>query len=413
MRSAPLLLVLLALAACASPEPLTLPEPPPVADVPAPEPALRPLPPPEPPAPPPPPAEAPRGSIEGRSVYPDPGIVEWRLANGMTVIYKHLMADEAPPGVATVEGYAPGGFEDLRTDAEETSRLARAVASARWGTVRGRLAARERRISGTTIGLRRLLDDVAAVFSQPPSVADPTSGWRDATDGPWGDPDAPLSDAEVTRATRDVFDQPEDVTLVVVGGATDEAAEALVGTILGPVRARRGRFAAVERDGDERLGGASERVASGGAAPVVQQLRVRADVRDAAPLAVLAAALAERTGTASVRHRLDPQAEIAELTFESDTGIDLTVLDRPLTEPEVARARRQALATGGDLARAEVWLGAIERHYREEGDYRPARHPREIGDLPQQIRTVSVEWANRLLARFRETPSRATLTSPR
>lgn len=402
-----LLLLLLSLSACAPSAPIVRPAPPPAAEVTTvTEPELRALPPPEPAPPPPVPAAAPKGSIEGRSVYPQPGLVEWRLSNGMTVVYKRLAAG-GPAPVAMVEGRAPGGF--MATP--DPVRRAHAVARVRWGTVRGRLAAHERQLFGTAVGLRELLEDVAAVFSEPPSVADTAAAWRSPTDGPWGEPEARLPDAEVVTAARAVFDEPGAFTLVLVGEAPDAEAEALVGTLLGPLRARPDRTPDANATGLTLLDAPTPRVADGGGAPVVQQLRIRARADDAAALAVLAAALVERADDAAVRYWLDPQGGVAELTAEADSPIDLEAWLRPLSDADVARARRQSLATEADLARPRVWLDVVGRHYRAPGAYRPARPPREIADWRRRVGAVSTRQANALLAQFRSTPSRATLTS--
>ncbi len=409
MRIVLLLLLVGTLAACASPERLVVSEPPPVTDAPVAEPVLRLVPTPEPPAPPPP-VEAPRGSIEGRSAYPTPGLVEWRLSNGMTVIYKRL-ADgvDASAGVASVRGYAPGGFRSL---ASNPARLTRAVAQVRWGSVRARLV-RDRAGSGRD----RLRPPRLSWTTWRPSsparrrVAEVAQPWRDATDGPWDDPGPMLPPDALADLVGEVFDRPEAFTLVVVGEAPDDEAEALVGALLGVIRARRGLFADPQAEPLARLDRPVRRVAQGGSAPVVQQVRVRAEVREAAALDVVAAALAERLGEATVRSRLDPGSGVAEITVESPTDVDLDAVLRVLSPDEVARARRQSLATDGDTTRPAVWLDAVARHYREEGTYRPARPPHEIAGLRRRIGAVSPEAANALLTRLRQSPSRATLLS--
>ncbi|MEM7786572.1 MAG: hypothetical protein AAF594_02480 [Bacteroidota bacterium] len=65
---------------------------PPVMPVPEPEPLPEPPPPPPEPEPPPPPPEAPKGSIEARSLYPQVGLADWTLANGLRVVFKQLDA---------------------------------------------------------------------------------------------------------------------------------------------------------------------------------------------------------------------------------------------------------------------------------------------------------------------------------
>lgn len=63
-------------------------------------------PPPEP-EPPPPPPEAPKGSVEARSLHPQVDLADWTLANGLRVVFKRLDTDgfavrseSVGPGVA-------------------------------------------------------------------------------------------------------------------------------------------------------------------------------------------------------------------------------------------------------------------------------------------------------------------------
>ena len=150
-----------ALSACATtappprpaPAPEAEPPPAPVPPPPAPEPA-----PPPPPEPPPPPPEAPEGTIEARSLYPQLDLADWTLANGLRVVFKRLDGDgfavrsAAPTEPRDTEADGLPTLEDAISYARDVVRVGVStvvlVGPADVEAVEGWVATRLARVSG-------------------------------------------------------------------------------------------------------------------------------------------------------------------------------------------------------------------------------------------------------------------------
>jgi hypothetical protein len=197
-----------------------------------------------------PPLGAPRGTVERRSVYPDPGVSEWTLTGGLTVVYKQV---ESADGVAAL-AFAPG-----------------VPAAAPSGSATGRGALRalaglgERQLVGTfpdlpaalraVAGAQRTAADFGAVVlvgPAPPDAAEAEVGARLGRLRP-GTPAG--ADAERPAphpaAWTDVWapgTRREAAALEVLAGAVAERAGAPVEPFVGPAGRRLGLAVAADVD---------------------------------------------------------------------------------------------------------------------------------------------------------------------
>lgn len=360
------------------PEPVEAAPPPPEAE---------PLPEPEPPPPLP---EAPRGSIESRSLYPQIRAASWTLANGLRVVVKQT---EGGPFILT--GRAPQGTGGL--DTPEAARLGAAVAGATWDGLAVTLSASGLRFAGEAEGLDDAIDVLVGVLARGPKAWAPPDGPPVAlspTDAPMPLPD--LSPAEGAALAQAVLARPEAFTVVLVGPADPEAVEGVVGRALAGLPPRRGAALGSGQTA-ARLGAPRALEGDGGSSFV--EVRAPASWTDLPAILVTQAVLRERAESASVR--LDPEGGLVEARASTEAAVD--ALFGPASEADV-RDARAALRR----APARAWADALTALFAEPGDWRPARRPEAAADAVARAEAVSVEAVNALLRRLAESPSRAT-----
>lgn len=422
MRTAPILLAALTLSACSASRPAVGPaEGTPLLQVQAPPTAPRPVPAAEiVPIPEPGPVpEAPRGSIEGRAVYPDPGYVDWALANGMTVVYKQV------PGLdrSVAHAFAPGsdrsvtqgahrvsGWPMVHIGSHDDERLLAAVAPSLGESLRAMVSV----LGGEWTGVPSPPVPWGLVLSEGPHMAIPGVP-QSPTEGPSADHDA---SAEVVSAgplaLRSQFRDPATFTVVLVGADDPVVAEALVGTTLGRLPARVGTEVG-DLQGRPDVGSVQPAVDGPGAGidldtpgaerdvPVLEVLAavVRDRLQAAGHVPTLHAHVHPRTGT--VRFSvylpdLDPEAA----TVAVERGLSA------FTDAEVQRARSDA-ASAFVTPGPHQWLRLLADLYRVDGAHRPARNPAELSRYSARIAAVSASSVRALADRLRQSLPRSSL----
>ncbi len=392
MRSV-LLVSLLVVAGCASTVPAPVVSPPPaVADAPPPEPepiavdVERPEP--EPVEPPP----VIERRIDRRAAYEQAGATEWTLANGLTVVYLH--EPEAESYRALVR--APGGWASLPAAADRF-----VGAQGAWGELRARVGPDDREATGEAPGLSALVDDVAALFADPPSVVvspDPL-GARAPRRGrftvPTIDPDA------ARQALADAFDRPSDFRVFLSGSVGDEWVEPLLAERLaGPGRGA--RFGPLLADPPSVR---ADSTARGEPAGAVVEVDIAAGWDDVPTMRIVERALANRAGDrARVSLRLDAAAGRARLRL---VGTDTASLLDPFDADALRRART---AAAQDAATPDGRLRAFATLYEVPGTYRPALRPDRASRLADAVERTPPDRAADLLGRLAASRDTATVT---
>ncbi|WP_420457571.1 hypothetical protein [Rubrivirga sp.] len=331
--------------------------------------------------------------IDRRAVYEQAGAVEWTLANGLTVVY--VQEPEAEAYRAAVR--APGGWASLPPAAAD--RFVGAQGS--WGALAARVEPDRREAVGEAEGLATLVADVAALFSDPPSVVvapdplDALAPRRGRDRVPAFDPDA------ARQALADAFDRPSDFRVFLSGSVGREWVEPLVAERLA-VAGRGARFGPLlETPPAVR----AESTTSGPAAGTVFEADVAAGWDDLPAVLTLERALADRVGTdASVSLRLDAAAGRARLRIASAGAASL--LD-PLDADALRRARD---AAARDAAGPAGRLRAFATLYEVPGRFRPALRPDQAARLADAIERTPPARVADLLRRLAASPDAATVT---
>lgn len=423
MRTAPILLAALSLSACSASRPAngpvertpllqvqtppTAPRPVPAAEiVPIPEPASMPEP------------EAPRGSIEGRAVYPDPGYVDWVLANGMTVVYKQVQGTDRTVAFA----FAPGSDRSVAQGAHRVSG---------WPMVHIGGLDDERLLAAVAPSLDESLRAMASVFSGEwtgvPSPPVPwglvlgegpdmtvTVGAQSPTEGSPADLDA-TAEAGSTGplALRSRFRDPAAFTVVLVGNDDPVVAEALFGTRLGRLPTRVGTE--VEDQGQFDVGSAQPAFSGPGAGV---DLHTPGAERDVPVLEVLASVVRDRLQTAghvpTLHAHVHPRTGTVRLSVyltDLDPEAATVAVERGLsafTDAEVERARSDA-ASAFLTPGPRQWVSLLVDLYHGEGAHRPARNPAELSRYSARIAAVSASSVRALADRLRQSLPRPSL----
>lgn len=333
---------------------------------------------------PPPVPEAPRGSIQSRAVYPDPGYVEWVLANGVTVVHKQVPGAEG----TWLYGFAP---ESGLTGSEAPPEAAVPPLSDRLGVHIGVLGG-EHVVAARAPTLADALSAVTGLFGGGPAAPTGQRPWGLAADPPASTGDAPAPSYSIEGGLRAALGP---FTFVFVSADASERVEALVGGALGTLSPR--AVAAVGRP-----------ARADAASPPAARFQTGGARREAPALDVLAAAVRQRLGGAgvSVLAHVHPRTEVVRLEVtrpgpDGEARVDGTGgWLAPFSEVEVRGARLRAVAAvrAGDPA---VWAGLLADLYREAGSFRPARNPAELSQYADRLAAVSTASVNALAARLR------------
>ena len=301
------------------------------------------------------PPPTPRLQIDRRAVYEQAGVVEWTLANGLTVVYLHEPGADA----YRVRVQAPTGWADLPATAR--GRYADAV-DVPWSPLIASVEPSRRVAKGQADRVTDLVDAVAALFTETP----PAGG----------------------GAVAEAFDRPASFVVALSGAAEREWIEPVIATRLASLRGRDSGFGPI-LDAPE---------------PVASALRseVAATWEDLPAAAVLAQALADRD-------------RAARLTFDGhDSRVRLSV-DGPASRADTFRpftddALRQARATAaGEAATPDGRLTALATLYEIPGAFRPARRPDEAVTLADRIERTPPDRVATLL---RQLADAAVLSAP-
>ncbi len=393
MRSV-LLVSLVVVTGCAGTAPALVPTPPPAVSE-APAPAPRPIPVdievPEP-APAVPPAVLER-RIDRRAVYEEAQATEWVLANGLTVVY---VQDPSADGYR-VRVRAAGGWAALP---EAAAARYVGVGHASWGDLRAEVGPDVRQAVGESDRLGDLVGDVAALFTDPPSVVvvaaplDALSPRRGITARPDVEPEA------ARAALADAFDQPSAFVVVLSGSVGPEWVEPLVAERLA-VRGRGARFGPLLESPPPAP---ADVAVQGPEAGYVVEADVAGEWADLAALRVLEQALAERAGpTAHVTVDLGPDRARLRVVAPGAVQDVWRPFDDAALRAARSRAARQAETPAGRLR-------AFADLYEQAGRYRPARNPIEAARLGDAIERTPPDRVAAWLRRFAASPDAARLT---
>ena len=340
------------------------------------------------------PPPVPERRIDRRAVYEQAGAVEWTLENGLTVVY---VQDPGADGYRALVR-APTGWAGLPTAVAD--RFV-GLGEASWGELTARVGPDGREAGGASPGLEALVGDVAALFSDAPSVVvtpDPLGGLaprRGRFRLPPADPDA------ARQAFADAFDRPADFRVLLTGSVGWEWVEPLVAARLAG-RGRGARFGpAVETHPSVR----ADSTGTGPTAGAVFEADVSAGWDDLPALWTLERALADRAGDrARVTLALDAAAGRARLRV---VGADAAPLLAPF---DVDALRRARTAAARDAATPAGRVRAFATLYEVPGAYRPARRPDEAARLADAIERTPPDRAADLLRRLAASPDAASLT---
>ena len=301
------------------------------------------------------PPPTPRLQIDRRAVYELAGVVEWTLANGLTVVYLHDPDAEAYR--ARVQ--APTGWADLPAPMRGRYVEPDVVV---LGPLVARVEPSRRVATGQADRVTDLVDAVASLFAAPATSA--------------------------SGAVAEAFDRPASFVVALAGAADWEWVEPVIAGRLGSLRGRDSGFGPV-LDAPE---------------PVAVALRseVAAGWEDLPAVAILGRALADRDR--AVRLSFDARAGRVRLGVDGPASRDETF--RPFTDDALRRARS---AAADDAATLDGRLLALATLYEVPGAFRPARRPDEAVTLADRIERTPPE---RVADLFRQLAGAAVLSAP-